>query len=301
MSKTLVIVNPRAGGGYASRVWNDVRSAVEQTFGAVEVAITPTAQAVYDAVEEAVNDSVERVLSIGGDGTNHVVINAIMHAQIHHPAHAFVYGMLPAGTGRDWARGVGMPLNPRDALRHIARKEPRPIDVGVARFDDTTEYFLNISSVGISNDIVQRVEDAEPRRPWTYLKAVVAGILRYEPEPVTIHVDGELWYEGKIYVVAIANGTTFGQGMIIAPQARFDDGLLDIVLIDDLKRVELLLALRTVFNATHLSNPHVHATRGERIHITSDGRALGMDLDGEPARGRNIIYTVQHQAVKALV
>jgi diacylglycerol kinase (ATP) len=86
------------------------------------------------------------------------------------------------------------------------------------------------------------------------------------PEPMHIEVDGKLWYEGRIYVVAVANGTTFGQGMMIAPKARYDDGLLDVILIDDATRTELLLALRTVFNGSHLEQSTCALHTWQRNH-----------------------------------
>jgi diacylglycerol kinase (ATP) len=301
MTKSLIIVNPYAGAGYAAQVWDEIATDVQKHFGTTEVALTKTPEDVYRAVHDAAQKKLDYVLSIGGDGTNHIAVNAMMSAQSQYPDHNFTYGMIPAGTGRDWARGVGMPMSPTDAVTYLAQRKPQSIDIGKVDFGDSTEFFLNISSVGISNDIVQRVENANKRRPWTYLKAVVAGILRYDPEPMHIEVDGKLWYEGRIYVVAVANGTTFGQGMMIAPKARYDDGLLDVILIDDATRTELLLALRTVFNGSHLSNPHVHCTRGKEITITSDGRAIGLDLDGEPAHGRTLLYTIQPKAIRMLL
>ncbi len=108
-----------------------------------------------------------------------------------------------------------------------------------------------------------------------------------------VRVDGEDWYEGKAYLVAVANGTTFGHGMRIAPTAQINDGLFDVVLVEGMPRMEILLALRKVYNATHLVHPGVHFKRGKTVEITGLQGPLGLDLDGESASGESLRFSVQ--------
>lgn len=291
--KYLVLINPHAAGGAAVTAWQGIEADFTERFGKPRVVITRNAAEISRHIQDAAQQGIARVISVGGDGTNHSVINSIVQHNRLYPDNPLVYGSLPAGTGQDWARGLGMPLNPRQALDWLAQAQPRPIDVGHVQYDDKQRYFLNISSAGISHDVVQRVESMNKRRPWTFLLATIRAILEYQPEQVRIELDGTVWYEGKVYLVAVANGRYFGAGIKIAPEAVIDDGWLDVIVVKDVSRLRLLMALQTAYQGTHIYNPAVLTARAHSVYITGDDSARGVDLDGEPAAGHNLHYTIQ--------
>ncbi|MCU0511210.1 MAG: diacylglycerol kinase family lipid kinase [Anaerolineae bacterium] len=293
MPAALVIINPHAAAGAAVQVWHSIEADFQRRFGVPEVVITQSAAEIPGHIAAAAAAGIRQVISVGGDGTNHALINALVHHNQAQPDRMLTYAALPAGTGQDWARGMGMPLHARAALDWLARAKPRTIDLGHVAYDDQARYFLNISSAGISHDVVQRVEKADKRRPWTFFNAAVAAILRYQPEAVTVRLDGEPWYAGRMYIIAIANGSYFGQGMYAAPMARIDDGWLDVLVMAAVSRPRLLATLPTLYNGTHLQNPAVRVARARRIEIDCAAGRLGMDLDGEPAAGQRLVYTVQ--------
>jgi len=299
ITPTLLIVNPYAGGGRAGLIWQRHEPDIRRLLGDLLVNITQRVEELPDVIGGAVEEGIRRVVAIGGDGTNHTVLNALMQHHNAEPLLPFVYGVIPAGTGRDFARGLGLPLKPVQAIQQLAHAHPRPIDIGHVRYDDNAAYFLNISSAGISNDVVQRV-DCGPRRPWTFLHAAVTSLLHYDPEPMRIWLDDELFWDDDVYIVVVANGTTFAQGMQIAPQARVDDGLFDVVVVERMPRLEILSQLRLAYSGAHIHHPKVHIRRARHVRIQSDGRQLGMDLDGEPAQGREMVYTVRPQALTLL-
>ncbi len=293
MSSYLVLINPHAAGGAAVSEWHAIEAEFVARFGKPQVVVTRNAAEISQHIQQAAQAGISRVISVGGDGTNHSVINSIVQHNRVYPENPLVYGALPAGTGQDWARGLGMPLNMHQALDWLAQAPVRPIDVGHVRYDDEQRYFLNISSAGISHDVVQRVESMNKRRPWTFLLATVRAILEYQPDNVRIELDGQIWYEGSVYLVAVANGRYFGAGIKIAPEAVIDDGLLDVIVVMGVSRIRLLTALQTAYDGTHIYNSAVMTARAHTIRITGDGSARGMDLDGEPAAGHDLHYTVQ--------
>lgn len=300
--KTLIIINPNAGGNNGVPVWKQHERTLRERFDAVQFSITDSPQAVPEIVGRAVADGVRRVLSIGGDGTNHSVINAIMQHNAAVPADPVIYGTVPAGTGRDWARSIGMPLEPGAAIEWLTRAEVCAVDVGHVRFDGQEEYFLNISSAGISNDVVQRVEASAKRQPWTFLRAILGSLLYYKPEPVTIWLDGRQWYDDLIYIIAVANGSTFAQGMRVAPDAAVNDGLFDVVVVEQMSKPAILRALPTLYSGTHVTNPRVHIAQASEVRVVSrTGRPLGMDLDGEPGHGQEIVYRIHPGALPVLM
>jgi diacylglycerol kinase (ATP) len=294
MPQTLIILNPHAAGGKAGKLWQKIEPLLWQSLGELVVAVTDRPQEVAPHLDKALASGLTRVISIGGDGTNHALVNALADLNARHPdGPRMIYGNLPIGTGRDWARSRGIPLDPEQAARWIATARPQPTDIGVVTYDGQREYFLNIASAGLSGEIDQRVNRAAARRPWTFLKATLETLVTYQSQPMQVRVDGEDWYEGRAYLVAVANGTTFGHGMRIAPDAQVDDGLFDVVLIEGMNRVRAIAALRRLYDASHLTHPRVRIRRGQHVHIASPARPIGIDLDGEHAAGSDIAFSIR--------
>src|SRR5690349_10940558 len=184
MSKTLVILNPFAGSGRAGRVWKELEPLLWEQLGELVVAITQHPEDVAQHLDKAYAAGIQRVIAIGGDGTNHTLINALAALNAQHPDEAkMIYGNLPIGSGRDWARHKKIPMDIHQAARWIANATPTPTDVGQLLLDNNQqEYFLNIASAGLSGEVNQRVNNTPIRKPWTFLKATILSILSYEPK-----------------------------------------------------------------------------------------------------------------------
>jgi YegS/Rv2252/BmrU family lipid kinase len=284
MSKTLFIVNPNAGSGRGRKTWRKVEPELVNLASDYAVVMTRHIEDVDAIIAQAVLDDVKRIISIGGDGTTNVVINALMRYTKTHADNDLIYGAIPAGTGRDFARGAGIPLDTVKAAHYILKEATvQSIDVGHVTYGKQDRYFLNISSAGISNDVVQRVERAN-KRPWTYFVSVITALAQYQPEAMRIELDGELWFEGRIYIAAIANGTTLGQGILIAPDAKFDDGLFDVIIAQEMPTFDLIRAFPTIYTGKHITHPKVKVGRAKKVRISSPvQQPLGIDFDGEPA------------------
>ncbi|HYO87659.1 MAG TPA: diacylglycerol kinase family protein, partial [Candidatus Limnocylindrales bacterium] len=244
---------------------------------------------------------ITRVISVGGDGTNHALINALVEHNLRTPELApMVYGNLPVGTGRDWARGIGLPFNdPQAAARQIAHADLRPLDIGVMDSEHGTDYFLNIASVGMSSRTVERIERVKRRHRWTFLQATIATILELPTCALNVSLDGDTWYDGRTSLLVVANGTTFGHGLKVAPLARMDDGLLDVLVIRDVSRWTVLRALQSVYAGKHLSNPAVQFAQARRVEVHAPG-GIGLEYDGEPAHGEHMTFSLRPGALQVL-
>jgi diacylglycerol kinase (ATP) len=302
MTKTLIILNPHAASGLAGQLWQEIEPILWEKLGELVIAVTQRPEDVAAHLDKAYEMGLTRVISIGGDGTNHALINALAEANERHPSgEPMVYGNLPIGTGRDWARGLGVPFGSiRAAADWIANAQPQPTDIGMLTFDNKREYFLNIASAGLGGDVSRRVERVRQRRPWTFARATLTSIAMYHAQPMQITLDGHDWYEGNAYAVAIANGTTFGHGMKIAPNAKVRDGLFDVVLVKGIARARVLAAFSRVYNGTHLSHPGVMSSRAKQVQIRSPKGMVEMELDGEYAAGHDLNFTVRPGLVRIL-
>jgi diacylglycerol kinase (ATP) len=301
MSKTLIVLNPHAANGQAGKLWSTIEPILWDYLGELVIAVTQSSDDVAQHIHQAYEAGLTRVISIGGDGTNHGLINALVAHNEHYPDQPKMeYGMLPIGTGRDWARSQGIPFDIQAAAKWIAEAKPKAVDVGQVQLSNKPVYFLNVASVGISGDVVTRVEKSQ-RRPWSFLSATVRTLIDYQPSEIQIRLDGKDWYEGKSYLVAIANGTTFGRGMKVAPFANISDGLFDVVLVEGMSRLRALDALRRVYDGKHLDVKYVHHAQATSIDIMSQSSLLGMELDGEYARGQHLRFDIKPNMLNLLI
>ncbi len=293
MAKTLIILNPHAGSGRAGRVWKEIEPLLWEYLGELVVAITQHPEEVAHHLDKAYSTGLTRVISIGGDGTNHALVNALADLNERNPSGPpMIYGNLPIGSGRDWARYKKVPMDIRKAAKWIAEAQPYPTDVGLVTFGSRKEHFLNIASAGLSGEVDERVNNTPQRHPWTFLQATVATILHHKPMAMEISLDGQPWYDGDAYLVTVANGSTFGHGMRIAPDAQTDDGLFDVVLVEGVSRPHILSALYKVYNGSHLRDSCVRHGRAKSVHIHGAKGIVPLDLDGEPASGQDLTFDI---------
>jgi diacylglycerol kinase (ATP) len=143
---------------------------------------------------------------------------------------------------------------------------------------------VNEASAGVSADVVERVNRG--RKPLggrvAFALAAVRGLLRYRSPELRVRLDGEPLYQGRSPLVVAANGRYFGGGIPVAPGARPDDGLFDVVLVGALSRARLLRELPALYRGAHLGIPGVLHRRGRRLELEAAPGALGLELDGEP-------------------
>ncbi|MBZ0306575.1 MAG: hypothetical protein K8I82_10955, partial [Anaerolineae bacterium] len=174
------------------------------------------------------------------------------------------------------------------------------LDLGAVTYDKNKCHFLNIASVGISGEVDYEVNRVKNRRPWTYKLAAIKAMLHYTPPVMTVKVDGKEWYKGRSWLVVVANGIYFGKGMAIAPQARVDDGMFEVVLVKEASRMRVLRAFNTVYSGKHLQLEEVQFTRGRQVEVISSGPALPLDLDGEHEMAREFHFEIKPGALQML-
>jgi len=243
------------------------------------------------AAFEAVRAGATRILVLGGDGSSSQAVNGIYAAGGVEALGRVALGLLPAGTGRDYARSAGISRDPVQAARTLARGAAvRRVDVGVVHLAGGVDrLFLNVASFGISAQIAHALEEYPQlkRRAGAVafgLATVRAG-LRYAPDETELRVDLAAAERGPTAAVAIANGGWFGGGMHVAPTARLDDGQLEVVRFGDLARRDFVISLPRLYRGTHYTHPDVTHTRGAAVEALplggSGAREIEIEADGE--------------------
>jgi diacylglycerol kinase (ATP) len=286
--RVLVVVNPRSRGGATARHWPAVEAKLRAALGPLEVAATRGPRDAERIAREGVRAGVELLVVAGGDGTLSEAVAGLLGAGLGQYAEI---APLPLGTGGDFVRGLGLPADVDGAIDRIAAGKARRIDAGRIAFQDrrgqpATTHFLNIASAGISGLVTELVEQAPKALGGrlSFLIGTLRAIARWRAAPVRVRIDGEAAHEGPLDLVAVANGSYFGGGMRVAPDARADDGLFDVVSIRGSSRGRLVRNLPRLYDGGHVALPEVSVRRGTRVEVEPLAAAaeVPMEVDGEP-------------------
>jgi YegS/Rv2252/BmrU family lipid kinase len=284
--RTLVIVNPRSRSGRTGRRWPKLEARVRASLGPVEVERTRAPRDAERLAREAVRAGIERIVIAGGDGTLGEVASGLLGAGLGGYAEI---GLLPFGTGGDFARSLGLPREFEPALDVIAAGHTRTVDAGRVHFrgrrgEERVAHFANVASMGLSALVTELVA----RTPAlfgptaTFALGALGAIARFRSTHVQLRVDGELVHDAPLTLATGANGRWFGAGMQVAPEAKLDDGLLDVVVVKGLSRPALLAKLPKIYPGAHLRDPVVQLLRGRCIEADAPGGRVPIELDGEP-------------------
>lgn len=281
----LIIVNPASASGKTGRLWPELVSTIRTHFGPFEVAFTkePGDGERLAALETRNGRSL--IIACGGDGTISEVANGILHA-----GGAAELGIMPRGTGGDFRRTLEVPLRPAEAARALRDSQPRRIDVGRASFLTSEgklkqRYFVNLASFGMSGRVIERSKESAELLGGrlAFYAATLQTTFTFTKPEVWLEVDDQPVQRLRIANVCIANGRYFGGGMKVAPEAKLNDSLFDVVAIGDLSVPEILLKSYRLYNGTHLSLAKVGSTRATKVKAgaVSDGLVVKVELDGE--------------------
>lgn len=286
--KTQVIVNPESNKGRTKRRWKKIKEALKTFLKEFKYEFTEKPLQAIEISRAAIKEGSELIVGVGGDGTINEIANGFYENQkIINPGTAL--GIIPSGTGCDLIRSLNIPLNLRKALNVITQAPSSWIDIGRVRYkchsgEEEERYFLNVADFGIGGEVVKKVNENRLRRKASsYLRCLISTFLSYKYKKVLIKIDGEDLPVEDYLVGAISNGRIFGKGMKIAPQAKLDDGLFDIVLIKGMKVMEFFRNVWKIYTGTHLSHPKISLIRGRRIEAyPEEGEEdVLIELDGE--------------------
>ena len=275
--ETKLIINPNADLGRAWRWGADLRSVVEE-FGGADWAGTVYPSHATDLARQAAEEGYQLVISVGGDGTTHEVINGLMQVpEDRRPQ----LGIVPVGTGNDFASNVGMKTTPAEAMRQVFTGKPKRIDIAEIETGSRKEYWDNTLGIGFDAKatIHSRNVPVLSGFPVYLLAAIRTIMLDHDPAMITFESDQESWQEDNLLIV-LCNGPREGGGFFVAPEAKVDDGWLDYAAITSVSRPMMFRLVPEVMKGTHGRFPQVRVNRFKELSIRSD-RPLVIHTDGE--------------------
>ena len=264
------IVNPVAGRGRSLKAMEAAGEVLDQTGHTYHIHRSSRPGEATSLAAQAAGEGMDLVVAVGGDGTVCEVGRGLIRTNT-------ALGVIPAGTGNDYCRCLGIPQDPTEAAKLLLTGRARPVDAMRAGH----VVGLNISSVGCD------------------VAGVFSALLSFKGISLELDMDGER-REGAYFLLAAGKGTDYGGGMRVLPNTRVDSGMLDICLVEPAGLWTVLRFLPSFIKGRHAGNKIVHMGKARRVEIISPG-AMTLNVDGEIVQaGERVVLEVLPRALQVI-
>ncbi|MBE0460946.1 MAG: diacylglycerol kinase family lipid kinase [Candidatus Aminicenantes bacterium] len=286
--KTQVIVNPESNQGRTKKRWNHIKLALKSFIKEFKCEFTERPFQAIEISRAALKEGTELIVGVGGDGTMNEIANGFFeNEKLINPSS--VLGIIPSGTGCDFIRSLNIRSGLKNALEVISNASSSLIDIGIARYTNHSSqkkerFFLNVSDFGIGGEVIYHMnQNRMKRKGSSYLKSLISTFITYKNKAIDIKIDDNDIPLQEYIVGAISNGRIFGKGMKIAPHAKLDDGMFDVVLVRGMKFFEFFKNAWRIYSGTHLFHPKVSLIRGKKIEASPHNKDeyILIEIDGE--------------------
>jgi diacylglycerol kinase (ATP) len=270
----LFLVNPASGNGATGKRWPKLRERAAELGLRGEQVLSEFPGHLAQAAKDSPGSL---LVVIGGDGTVNEVANGVAGTDAE-------LAVLPCGTGQDFGRTHGLPTRFDDAVQVALRGETRTIDLGRVQLESgASRFFANVGSAGMSGAVARRANSMTKAFGGraTFFYALTREFLAWQNTRVVVELEDGVRREGPMHDVIVANGNWHGGGMKLAPDARQDDGVFDVVLIGDVTKLDFLTTSPKLYSGRYLSHPKVELLRSSSVTISA-AEPLPLEVDGEP-------------------
>ena len=287
------IVNKVSGNGKGLTIWRNVEKilAVKQLNYRVYFTSYPShATEISKEIKNGVT------IVIGGDGTIHEVINGLIRSNIP-------MGIIPAGSGNDFARALNIPTNAEEAFEWILTGNERTVDIG--RIGDKS--CATVIGIGFDGKVAQTVNTSKSKM-WTkflrlgrvsYILSVFKVLFGYKPADITIKIDDKTEEMTDVWLVAVANFPYYAGGMAICPNAKGNNGYFELCVVHGMSKFQFVRAFPGVFKGKHVSHPSIKMLTGKQIEISSS-KAMIVQGDGEIIGQTPIKINIEESALRVI-
>lgn len=277
-----MIINPAAGAGKTIRKWPRIKHILENTGLHFEYDMTESPGHAVELARSAAQKGYGLVVSVGGDGTLNEVINGLYEAG---GLEDITLGIINTGTGSDYIRTVGVPRRYEEACQRLLKPRKLVVDLGVVEYKKngavSRRLFVNFAGIGFDAEVVKATTQRFKALGGvpSYLMGMLTTFLFYQNKEVSLQLDG-IASESKICTVVVSHGRYGGGGMLIAPDADPTDGFLDVMLIDNIGKIDFLWSIPRIYKGTHLTHPRVTTRKVREINI-NPVQSMSLQADGE--------------------
>ena len=278
--RLVLVANPTSGGGRARAIAERARDVMLSEGVDVDLVVPEGIDAMRESVAAAVESAPTGIVACGGDGTVHLVLQG---AASHSTAiHSTAMAIIPAGTGNDVARSLGIARKGHDQVARVIARSAlagriRAIDLTRIEHGSRHVWSLGVTSTGLDSAVNERANRTRRFNGTTrYVLALLSEMRSFRTYEYVVTVDGERM-DGPATLIAIGNGSSYGGGMLICPSASMTDGILDITWVDRASRTTILRVFPRIFNGRHVKHPAVRVLHGRTITVEAKGPVVYAD------------------------
>jgi YegS/Rv2252/BmrU family lipid kinase len=281
----LVIVNPNAGHGKGKKDWTKISSLLAKYEMSYFARFTEARRHAMLLTREGIRNGYRRIIVVGGDGTMNEVVNGAFAQKIC-PTTSITLGMITVGTGNDWGKLFGIPMQYEPAIQILKEGKFMLQDAGIVYYYYRTSrqkrYFINIAGLGFDAVVVKRTnlqKDRGHKGKALYMFNLLKSLLFYRHTHTAVDIDGNKILD-DVFTISIGIGRFSGGGMMQTPHAIPDDGLFDITIVRKIKKGDIIMSLKMLYDGTILNHPKIEGYKGKGILIDSDP-LIHVEADGE--------------------
>ncbi len=288
--KVSVIVNSKAGKGRTYQKWPQIEEALNKTGWDIFPVFTNAKGHAGFLAQQAAHDRMDKIIVVGGDGSLNEVINGLGNTDIE-------LGLIPTGTGNDFARSLGLSMDPLQAVIQLFSGQVRYIDLGQVN----EKYFINACGIGIDAEVARHANNSPTFMSGhgAYLFGILKVLITLKPFPISLDLDGRI-INKEVLLVAVGNSRYVGGGIKINPRAELDDGQLDICVVESLSRFQFVSNFPSVYQGKHLNHPKVTSYKAKNIGIYGNIN-IATHIDGEQNKHLPLKFSVLSQAIPIIM
>ncbi|HCJ67414.1 MAG TPA: hypothetical protein DHV62_08880 [Elusimicrobia bacterium] len=288
MDKVHIIVNPVSAKGQTEKRWPHIREMIRASFLEFRYIFTERPKQATEITRGLLQQGFDFIIGVGGDGTLNEIANGFFkpgsNEVINEDANL---GMISSGTGSDFIRFIKVPRDFRKSVERLKDAPKRKVDLGMITFlgngiNKQQQYFINVADFGLGAEVIKRISSvpSAQRGKLFYYRGFISTLFQYQSKSFRLVIDDRETIEGNFLIGAIANGGIFGGGMIIAPKAQINDGYFDFVLVEEMKKAEVVWNSKRLYLGTLDKHRKVRTLRVKKVRVESQDN-VPIEYDGE--------------------
>ena len=288
-----IIVNPSSGGGVSKKKLTKISQCLKENniFGRLNK--TSPQVSAKSLVGKGIQQGFRRIICIGGDGTVHNLVNGILNQTDVNPKEV-VIGLIPIGTGNDWARHHNIPINYKKAISIIAKENIDQQDVGELRIlsgKRRVVYFINYAGVGFDGYVISKIEKYKFLGPLSYLIAAIGNFISFENIKLNIKINSSK-KTVSAFMLGVGVCKYTGGGMMLAKDPKHNDGFLDITLAEGFTKLDVIKSIPRLFNGSLFKNKKVSSYKTKKLNVEIINGGDFAQADGEMIRGKSFEFRI---------
>jgi len=292
-SSWFVVINPKAGSGKAKKIWEKTKKELTRLEVSFDYSISEYAGHEQEISKNAVVNGYSQIISIGGDGTTQKVVRGV-YMQDKIPAKNVLIGVIPSGTGNDWIKSHGIPLDYKKALSIVIKKKTKTQDLGkieVLGNKPGVYHFINYAGAGFDCFVLSHLKQYKKFGPLSYFLCAIANFMKFKNIPVTIELDA-LKIKSSVFLLGVGLCSFTGGGMRLTKDADPFDGYFNITVAQDFTKFDIIKNLPKLFNGGIFKDKKVFTYKSKKVKIFSAKEGVVSQIDGEVLEKGSLVYSI---------